>query len=163
MVKGLKEIIVGVIIFVLGAVIYAGISTPAPILYLNQPYFPNERCYPNQMDFSNGHTYKFELSNRAETEAVSKVCLYGDNLTFEIGDIKQNTSICYNEDTVPPKSSGLIKIYNPKIYVNGADNFTLKTTVSCKSKVFRIPRPCDSLVISCNFKERWGNRYQLIS
>ena len=161
--KWLKEIFIGLIIVVLGGMIYAFISTPEPRLYLYQPFFQNEQCYPNGMDFSNGHIYQFELSNRAETEAISKICLYGDNLTFEIGNVKKNTSICYNEDIVPPRSSDLVKPYKLKIYVNETDNFTLKTTVSCTSKLFGISRRCDSLVILCNFKKEQNNIYRLIS
>jgi|GEM_PF-5613564 len=159
--KILIWVVIPVLVSVLAAMIYAFVSTPAPILYLSVPSFINWKCYPNEMDLSKGYDYSFQVSNRAETEVMSQICLSGENITFSVDDIKQNNIYCYNPNKIPPKSSDLVISYSPKLYFND-NNITLKTTVSCVYNLFGISRPCDSLIITCNFKKNWNNNYQIV-
>lgn len=146
-----------------GGVLFALFSTSNPILYINPLNFPAEHCLVN--GFSEGDEYAIYLSNKAETPASSEVCFSGDNLVFQVNNQNYSGKFCYGERVVNPKSSDLVQIYSPRIYLNDSirnKNFNITMSISCQYSVLSvIPRSCGAMIVTCNYKDN-NNRISYI-
>ena len=154
-----------IVVTIGGGLFFAYFGSSEPILYMSIPYFPSFSCYPNGFDINNGYTYTINLANKAETTASSKVCFYGENISFVTNDGKKNENVCYSEDKVPPKSSELVKIYNPKLFLKDnekPDNFTIRIQSSCSYSILSfLSKKCQGIDQICKFKKQYStSNYQ---
>jgi hypothetical protein len=161
----INAVVTLIIVSLIGTLIIAYLGTSSPILYMNPPSWSQDCCYPNEMDFGEGYKYELYVSNRGETPAISKVCFYGDNLTFTEGGTVGQNGLCYSERVVAPKAAELVQKYQPQIRVNNSkkiNNVTLRVEASCSYKILSfISKACEPMRCKCSLRNVGGGKFQL--
>ena|SRR3989338_6887187 len=141
-------------------------TTPEPILYLSSVDHPENHC-PNFFPIYDT-SFKVILQNRAETAAISIICLSSsDNVSFNLNG-QMLPTLCFNEAKILPASSGLQLPLNTNLSINRSsmpNTLTINITASCKYSIWSlVNKDCDKIYQTCNYQYRRDSSvYSIVS